>query len=56
MLSLISIILGGALAVAYVGFFAISVGKPALLVIVGACLCLMFVSLWQDLRDSRNAR
>ncbi len=49
-------IVAAALAVGYVGFLAVSVGKPALLVITGLCLCLMFVALWQDIRDSRNSR
>ena len=49
-------IVGAALAVGYVGFLAVSVGKPPLLVIAGLGLCLMFVALWQDIRDSRSQR
>ncbi len=49
-------LVGAMLAVGYVGFLAVSVGKAALLVITAICLALMFVALWQDVRDSRNSR
>lgn len=51
----IAIILGACLAVLYVGFLAVSIGKLALLVIVFVCLCLMGYSTFEDLRDEWKA-
>ena len=56
MINLIASILGASLAIVFVGYFAISVGKIPLLIIVAVCLCLMLVATYQDLRDSWNAR
>jgi hypothetical protein len=56
MINLIAIILGASLAVLYVGFLAISIGKLALLVIVVICLCLMAYSTFEDLRDEWKTR
>ena len=56
MVNLIASLLGAGLAVLYVGFFAVSVGKPALLVIVVICLGLMFLAIYQDLREKRTSR
>jgi hypothetical protein len=51
MINLIAILLGASLAVLYVGYFAISIGKAPLLVIVVLCLGLMAYSTYEDLRD-----
>ena len=56
MTNLIANLLGAGLAVLFVGFFAISVGRPALLIIVGCCLAVMAVAIYQDVRDKWQAR
>jgi len=56
MTNLIANLLGAGLAVVYVGYFAISVGELPLLAIVAGVLCLMLFAIYQDVRDSRNAR
>lgn len=56
MTTLIANILGAGLAVLFVGYLAISIGKIPLLVIVAISLGLMCVATYQDIRESRNNR
>lgn len=52
MTTLLANILGASLAVIFVGYFAFSVGKIPLIIIVVACLSLMGVAIYQDIRES----
>lgn len=54
MITLLANVLGGGLAILYVGFFAYSIGKPAMTIIVIACLALMAVALYHESRDGRS--
>ena len=56
MTTVLASILGASLAVVFVGYLAISIGKIPLLVITALSLGLMVVAIYQDIRESRNAR
>lgn len=47
-------VLAAILAIVYVGFFAFSIGKPALIVIVFGCLALMVYALYQESWNGKN--
>lgn len=54
MITLLANVLGGSLAVLYIGYFAYSIGKPAMTVIVIGCLALMAVALYHESRDGKS--
>lgn len=54
MITLLANVLGGSLAALYIGFFAYSIGQPAMIVIVIGCLALMAVALYHESRDGKS--
>lgn len=56
MTTVLANILGASLAVLFVGYLAVSIAKIPLLVITALSLGLMFIAIYQDVRESRNAR
>jgi hypothetical protein len=50
-INIIAYIVGAFCACLYVGFFAIKVGAPPLIIIVACCLALMVYSFVDDLRQ-----
>ena len=47
-------VLGAILAIVYIGYFAYSIGTPALIVIVAICLGLMAYALYQESWNGKN--
>jgi uncharacterized membrane protein len=52
--NLIANIIGALGAIVFVGYFAYTLAKPPLIVIVVACLALMVYSLFDDMRNERK--
>jgi hypothetical protein len=55
MTNLLANVLGGAGAIAYVGYLAFAIGKPALIVISIGCLALMAFALYQEGWNGKNS-
>jgi hypothetical protein len=55
MTNLLANVLGGAGAIAYVGYLAFAIGKPALIVISIGCLMLMAFALYQEGWNGKNS-
>jgi len=54
MITLLANIIGGALAMVFVGYFAYSVDKTPLTIIVIGCLVLMIFALYKETRENMN--
>jgi len=54
MITLLANIIGGALAIVFVGYFAYSVNKTPLTIIVVGCLILMVIALYKETRENTN--
>jgi amino acid permease len=54
LITILASILGAAGAIVYVGFFAIKVGAPPLIIIVIGCLLPMVYAFYDDIRQDRE--
>jgi len=54
MITLLANIVGGVLAIVFVGYFAYSVNQTPLTIIVVACLALMVFALYKEARSDTN--
>jgi len=54
MVTLLANIIGGALAIVFVGYFAYSVNELPLTIIVLGCLILMIIALYKESRENTN--
>ena len=54
MVTLLANVVGGILAILFVGYFAYSVAELPLTIIVIGCLALMVIALYKETRENTN--